>query len=82
VAPAPAEAPQVAENFRRMFGMLAHAIEQHSATRTDPTWIAADLQRIEARLAGLEQSVSATLAVLNQLLQAVRRDAATEEEGR
>lgn len=41
-----------------------------------------DLQRIEARLAGLEQSVSATLAVLNQLLQAVRRDAATEEEGR
>ncbi|WP_297359018.1 XrtA/PEP-CTERM system-associated ATPase [Thauera sp.] len=33
-----------------------------------------DLQRIEARLAGLEQSVSATLNVLNQLLQAVRRD--------
>ena len=41
-----------------------------------------DLQRIEARLAGLEQSVSATLAVLNQLLQAVRRDAAPEEEAR
>ena len=41
-----------------------------------------DLQRIEARLAGLEQSVSATLAVLNQLLQAVRRDAAPEEETR
>ncbi len=34
-----------------------------------------DLQRIEARLAGLEQSVSATLQVLSQLLQAVRRDA-------
>jgi hypothetical protein len=34
-----------------------------------------DLQRIEARLAGLEQSVSATLSVLSQLLQAVRRDA-------
>ena len=34
-----------------------------------------DLQRIEARLAGLEQSVSATLNVLAQLLQAVRRDA-------
>jgi putative secretion ATPase (PEP-CTERM system associated) len=33
-----------------------------------------DLQRIEARLAGLEQSVSATLSVLSQLLQAVRRD--------
>jgi hypothetical protein len=41
-----------------------------------------DLQRIEARLAGLEQSVSATLAVLNQLLQAVRRDTATEEDSR
>lgn len=34
-----------------------------------------DVQRIEARLASLEQSVSATLAVLNQLLQAVRNDA-------
>lgn len=34
-----------------------------------------DLQRIEARLAGLEHSVSATLNVLSQLLQAVRRDA-------
>ena len=34
-----------------------------------------DLQRIEARLTGLEQSVSATLSVLAQLLQAVRRDA-------
>ncbi|HRP66007.1 MAG TPA: ATPase, partial [Thauera sp.] len=33
-----------------------------------------DLQRIEARLAGLEQSVAATLNVLSQLLQAVRRD--------
>ena len=33
-----------------------------------------DLQRIEARLAGLEHSVSATLSVLSQLLQAVRRD--------
>lgn len=31
-----------------------------------------DLQRIESRLANLEQSVSATLSVLNQLLQAVR----------
>lgn len=39
-----------------------------------------DLQRIEARLAGLEQSVSATLNVLNQLLQAVRRDAAAGEK--
>ncbi|HQZ01397.1 MAG TPA: XrtA-associated ATPase [Thauera sp.] len=34
-----------------------------------------DMQRIETRLAGLEHSVSATLNVLNQLLQAVRRDA-------
>lgn len=33
-----------------------------------------DLQRIEARLAGLEQSVSATLNILSQLLEAVRRD--------
>jgi general secretion pathway protein A len=32
-----------------------------------------DVQRIEARIAGLEQSMSATLEVLNQLLQAVRR---------
>jgi general secretion pathway protein A len=39
-----------------------------------------DLQRIEARLAGLEQSVSATLSVLNQLLQAVRRDDAVGEK--
>ena len=34
----------------------------------------ADIQRLEARLVGLEQSVSATLSILNQLLQAVRRD--------
>jgi putative secretion ATPase (PEP-CTERM system associated) len=33
-----------------------------------------DVQRIEARIAGLEQSMSATLEVLNQLLQAVRRN--------
>ncbi len=33
-----------------------------------------DARQIEARLAGLEQSMSATLNVLNQLLQAVRRD--------
>jgi putative secretion ATPase (PEP-CTERM system associated) len=37
-----------------------------------------DIQRIEARLTRLEQSVSATLGVLNQLLQAVRRDAPSE----
>ena len=34
----------------------------------------ADIQRLEARLVGLEQSVSATLSILNQLLQAVRRE--------
>lgn len=39
-----------------------------------------DMQRIEARLAGLEHSVSATLNVLNQLLQAVRRDAPAGEK--
>ena len=39
-----------------------------------------DLQRIETRLAGLEHSVSATLNVLNQLLQAVRRDAPAGEK--
>lgn len=39
-----------------------------------------DMQRIEARLAGLEHSVSATLGVLNQLLQAVRRDAPSGEQ--
>ena len=39
-----------------------------------------DMQRIEARLAGLEHSVSATLNVLNQLLQAVRRDASASEK--
>ncbi|MGL1833004.1 XrtA/PEP-CTERM system-associated ATPase [Rhodocyclaceae bacterium SMB388] len=33
-----------------------------------------DARRIEARLAALEQSMAATLNVLNQLLQAVRRD--------
>ncbi|NMG75985.1 XrtA/PEP-CTERM system-associated ATPase [Aromatoleum diolicum] len=33
-----------------------------------------DVRRIEARIAGLEQSMAATLDVLNQLLQAVRRD--------
>lgn len=37
-----------------------------------------DIQRIEARLTRLEQSVSATLGVLHQLLQAVRRDAPAE----
>ena len=39
-----------------------------------------DMQRIETRLAGLEHSVSATLNVLNQLLQAVRRDAPAGEK--
>lgn len=39
-----------------------------------------DVQRIEARLASLEQSVSATLAVLNQLLQAVRNDASAGDK--
>jgi len=38
-----------------------------------------DVQRIEARLTQLEHSVSATLSVLNQLLQAVRRESAQEE---
>ncbi len=33
-----------------------------------------DVQRLEARLAGLEQTMSATLDVLNKLLQAVRDD--------
>jgi len=37
-----------------------------------------DVRRFEARLAGLEQSMSATLSVLNQLLQAVRRDPPAE----
>ena len=41
-----------------------------------------DVQRIEARLAGLEHSMSATLSVLNQLLQAVRREGPVEEESR
>ncbi len=39
-----------------------------------------DIQRIEARLTCLEHSVSATLNVLNQLLQAVRNDAPAEEK--
>ncbi|WP_418647194.1 XrtA/PEP-CTERM system-associated ATPase [Thauera butanivorans] len=39
-----------------------------------------DIQRIEARLTSLEHSVSATLNVLNQLLQAVRNDAPAEEK--
>ncbi len=37
-----------------------------------------DARRIEARLAGLEASMSATLNVLNQLLQAVRKDQPTD----
>ncbi|CAM5356777.1 XrtA/PEP-CTERM system-associated ATPase [Thauera mechernichensis] len=39
-----------------------------------------DLQRIEARLAGLEQSAAATLGLLSQLLQAVRRERPAGEE--
>lgn len=39
-----------------------------------------DLQRIEARLTRLEQSVSATLNVLNQLLRAARADAACPQD--
>ena len=38
-----------------------------------------DMQRIEARLSSLEHSVAATLDVLNQLLNAVRRDPPPEE---
>lgn len=38
-----------------------------------------DVQRIEARLTGIEQSIAATLDVLNQLLQAVRRDPPAKE---
>ena len=41
-----------------------------------------DMQRVEARLSSLEHSVATTLDVLNQLLQAVRRDAPTEERMR
>ncbi len=40
-----------------------------------------ELQRIEARLGALEKSVSATLNVLNQLLQAVRREDKSGEKG-
>ncbi len=39
-----------------------------------------DAQRIEARLSALEQSVSATLQVLNQILQAVQRPQPEKEE--
>ncbi|NMG47391.1 AAA family ATPase [Azoarcus communis] len=39
----------------------------------------ADLQRLEARIVGLEQSVAATLSILNQLLQAVRRAPTAED---
>jgi len=38
-----------------------------------------DVQRIEARIAGLEQSMAATLEVLNQLLAAIRHDGAKED---
>lgn len=38
-----------------------------------------DVQRLEARISGLEQSLSATLQVLNQLLLAVRRDETTDK---
>ena len=41
-----------------------------------------DVQRIEMRIERLEQSMSATLDVLNQLLQAVRRDTPGEGKGR
>ncbi len=40
----------------------------------------ADLQRIEARLASLEQTVSAAVQLLNQLVQAVRRDEPTQDK--
>jgi putative secretion ATPase (PEP-CTERM system associated) len=36
-----------------------------------------DVQRIEARIAGLEQSMAATLEVLHHLLEAVRRDSSS-----
>jgi general secretion pathway protein A len=39
-----------------------------------------ELGRLEARLAGLERSMSATLNVLHQLLQAVRRGSPDEDE--
>ncbi len=39
-----------------------------------------DVQRIEARIAGLEQSMAATLEVLHHLLQAVRRDPEGEDK--
>lgn len=38
-----------------------------------------DTQRIESRIAGLEQTMAATLDVLNQLLQAVRRDGVSRD---
>lgn len=40
-----------------------------------------DLRRIEARIAGLEQTMAATLSVLNQLLQAVRQEPPAKENG-
>ena len=39
-----------------------------------------DLQRIESRLTGIEQSVSATLDVLSQLLQSLSRQASVREQ--
>jgi len=43
-------------------------------TRAAGLTAATEIQRLEARLVGLEQSVSATHDILNQLLQAVRKE--------
>ncbi len=77
-------APPVGED---MVGGIAAAELDLSRLRASPelaaqaTQLAAnfDVQRIEARLAGIEQSMAATLGVLNQLLQAVRRNPPAEE---
>lgn len=55
------------DRLRVSDGLVARAASLTAST---------DIQRLEARLVGLEQSVAATHDILNQLLQAVRRDPA------
>lgn len=49
-------------------------VSDELVTRAASLSNSADIQRLEARLVGLEHSVAATQDILNQLLQAVRRD--------
>lgn len=85
----PASAPAGSNGSARPTPLVAAAeidgrrlsVPGHVADQAAELSASFDVQRIEMRIERLEQTMSATLDVLNQLLQAVRRDSPGEGKG-